>query len=206
MNTQAIAILDECEGEKCIVKETLLRDKKTGDCELLRDFNGECVNNNMNCRYRAAGQCRCDERTIRSIYESLVEKMFSKELGKKPMHTNGNHIELTEVSEETRRYYESLVGHTPFSFFKNLSSNIQIFDYYENYATELIKGFCEAINQEFKTTYEYMVNPTINAGCMLEGDINRIIVYEWVVFSLYDYAHKLLAYYKTIQINPKRIL
>ena len=120
------------------------------------------------------------------------------------MHTNGDYIELSEVSEETRRYYESLVGHTPFSFFKNLSSNIQIFDYYENYATVLLKGFCEAINQEFKTTYEYMVNPTINAGCMLEGDTNRIIVYEGVVFSLYNYAHKLVAYYKTIQMKTQK--
>lgn len=82
MNTQAIAWLNEYEGEKCIVKETLLRDKKAGDCKLLRDFNGECVNNNMKCRYKEAGQCRCDEKTIISIYERLVEKNVFVRTGK----------------------------------------------------------------------------------------------------------------------------
>lgn len=105
------------------------------------------------------------------------------------------------MSIQKKQYYESLVGHTPFSFFKNFDSSLEIFDYFENYAVDLVKSTCEAVNQEFLISYEYLINPKINAGCMLESNVNKIIVYEGVLFSLYSYAHKLVTHYKTVRMK-----
>lgn len=120
------------------------------------------------------------------------------------MCTRNKNRRLAEMSIQEKQYYESLVGHTPFSFFKNLSSNIEIFDYFEDYAVDLVKSTCEAINQEFPISYEYLINPKINAGCVLENNVNKIIVFEGVIFSLYSYAHKLVTHYKTVRMKKER--
>ena len=72
------------------------------------------------------------------------------------MCTRNKNSRLVEVSVQEKQYYESLVGHTPFSFFKNLNSGLEIFDYFEKYAVDLVKSTCKAINQEFPIVYEYI--------------------------------------------------
>lgn len=72
--SQAFVKLNEENGEKCILKETLLQPRKKGNKEILNKFNGECCNNHMDCQYRRANECRCTEENVLSIYERLTEK------------------------------------------------------------------------------------------------------------------------------------
>lgn len=114
------------------------------------------------------------------------------------------YYKMDQVPKEQKEYFESLIGHTPFSFFQNFTSRSNVFDYYKNYAMELIEHICKTINQEFVISYEYLINPKINAGCILDNNINKIMIFEGVVFSLYNYAHKLVAHYKTVNMKYKR--
>lgn len=66
--------LDEYEGEKCIVKETISQDEKVGGKDILVKYHGECCNCYMDCKYRELEQCKCSEDVIISIYEKLVSK------------------------------------------------------------------------------------------------------------------------------------
>lgn len=78
-SSRGIIKLNEFEGEKCIVKETLMQGVRIGNKDILLKFSGECCNNNMNCKYNDSGKCNCSENTVISIYEKLVEKdMFIK--------------------------------------------------------------------------------------------------------------------------------
>lgn len=71
--------LDEYEGEKCIVKETISQDEKVGEKDILFKYHGECCNCYMNCKYKELEQCKCSEDSIISIYEKLASKnMFIK--------------------------------------------------------------------------------------------------------------------------------
>ena len=78
------------------------------------------------------------------------------------------YYKMDQVPKEQKEYFESLIGHTPFSFFQNFTSRSNVFDYYKNYAMELIEHICKTINQEFVISYEYLINPKINAGCILD--------------------------------------
>lgn len=114
------------------------------------------------------------------------------------------YYKMDQVPKEQKEYFESLIGHTPFSFFQNFTSRSDVFDYYKNYAMELIDQICKAINQKFVISYEYLINPKINAGCILDNNINKIMIFEGVVFSLYNYAHKLVTHYKTVNMKCKK--
>ena len=63
------------------------------------------------------------------------------------------------LSDEEISKYNVLIGHTPFSFFRDFSHPVVIFDYYKNYALKLINDVCSRINQVFETSFDYLVNP-----------------------------------------------
>lgn len=71
---QGIIKLDESEGEKCIVKETLLQHEKIGDKNILSKFQGECCNYYMNCKYKESERCKCNEEKVLTIYKGLANK------------------------------------------------------------------------------------------------------------------------------------
>ena len=99
---------------------------------------------------------------------------------------NQHNIEM--LSDEEISKYNVLIGHTPFSFFRDFSHPVVIFDYYKNYALKLINDVCSRINQVFETSFDYLVNPEVNAGCFYADGKNRIVVYEGTILLIYAYA------------------
>lgn len=59
-------------GELCIVKEILQSKKKCGDRDLLSRNNGECCNNDMDCKFKSDGLCRCSEIETEKILQNLT--------------------------------------------------------------------------------------------------------------------------------------
>lgn len=75
-----ITKLSEANGEKCIVKETVFSENKTGNADILNAFDGECCNCDMNCNYRRGDRCTCSRDNIIDIYQRLTEVgLFRKE-------------------------------------------------------------------------------------------------------------------------------
>lgn len=107
----------------------------------------------------------------------------------------------TELATEERMKYDCLVGHTPFCFFKDFSSKVIIFDYYEKYAFDLVNDLCAALGQNCEFEFTYLLNPEINAGCSLEGTKNRLYVLEGTLYKIYDCASLLACIYKTIDMR-----
>lgn len=79
-NFKAINSIDEAEGEKCIVKETVLYNNKIGNVNILDKFNGECCNNNLHCKFKRSDKCNCTKLDIKEIFERLVKKEIFKKI------------------------------------------------------------------------------------------------------------------------------
>lgn len=75
-----ITVIDEYDGSKCIIKEALYCDKRTLRIEsLLCNQKGECVNNDISCKYREEGNCKIKKKDIIEIIDKLVkENVFKK--------------------------------------------------------------------------------------------------------------------------------
>lgn len=75
----AFVKLNEYDGQKCIVKETLATKDKIGSEKILDKFCGECCNCDLTCKYRHEGHCTCSSSNIVKIYDLLANKnMFKK--------------------------------------------------------------------------------------------------------------------------------
>lgn len=83
VNTPHIIKIDEKNGEKCILKETLSLKNKTGTNTLLLPFHGECCNNNYTCKFRNIDKCGCTKENIDEIYKQLTSKGVFKKEGNK---------------------------------------------------------------------------------------------------------------------------
>lgn len=81
VSSQAIVAFSEENGEKCIIKETLKTQDKTGHPSILSKFRGECCNNNFNCKYRIDGTCCCTPDKIKEIFDDLVSRNMFKKVG-----------------------------------------------------------------------------------------------------------------------------
>lgn len=79
-SSTSVVKLDERNGEKCIVKETLLIDNKIGSQNILSRFAGKCCNNDLNCRFRDGDDCTCRKEDIITIYQRLTEKNLFKKI------------------------------------------------------------------------------------------------------------------------------
>ena len=75
--------IDELNGEKCIVRETVVHNRSIGDKHLFDKFHGECCNNDLQCCYREDDQCLCNQQNVEDIYKRLVERQVFKKKGSK---------------------------------------------------------------------------------------------------------------------------
>lgn len=80
-SSTSIVTLDERNGEKCIIKETLISRNRYGSQNVLSRFAGKCCNNDLNCRFRAGDDCTCTKEDITTIYQRLSEKNLFKKIG-----------------------------------------------------------------------------------------------------------------------------
>ena len=77
-NTSFVKI-NEYNGEKCILKETIMQKDKVGNKNLLNKFHGECCNNQYKCKYKINDKCKCKKKDIITIFDNLCEKgVFKK--------------------------------------------------------------------------------------------------------------------------------
>ncbi len=111
--------------------------------------------------------------------------------------------EAYEISPEEVSYYNSLIGHTPFSFFQSVNKPVVVFDYYEHYASELIKDLCNACNIEFSCSIEYLQDPNVEAKCSFDGKDNKLIIFEGALLSIYRFASILSCIYRTVAMKDE---
>lgn len=77
---QALALLDEAGGEKCVVIEAV-RSRKHINADLFFKNKDECVNNHLKCKHNNNGKCNAERRDIVAILESLSEKNVFTKIG-----------------------------------------------------------------------------------------------------------------------------
>lgn len=73
--------LNERNGEKCIVKETVFSKNRIGSVDVLQKFKGECCNCDMDCKYNKGDQCGCTKEDVREIYNNLTHIGLFKKAG-----------------------------------------------------------------------------------------------------------------------------
>ncbi len=77
VNNQALATISD-DGEKCVLRETLLRKPRIGDANILKSYKGKCQRINSQCKFRNGELCNCSQNAIINIYENLTEKSIFK--------------------------------------------------------------------------------------------------------------------------------
>ena len=80
VNLRLIAKLDEAEGEKCVLLEVYRKENHQADSDIFKQVCGkECINNDMNCKYRCDGVCTMDQVKVKEILDDLNDKnVFAK--------------------------------------------------------------------------------------------------------------------------------
>lgn len=79
VNGQAIVKVAANEGEICLIREALLRDNRIINVSVLPVCSSECVNNDLNCKFRYDGKCTICSKDIEEILDRLSEKnVFTK--------------------------------------------------------------------------------------------------------------------------------
>lgn len=75
VNIRSIAKIDEAEGEKCVLLEVYRKEDHQADPDIFRPVCGkECINNDMNCKYRCMGVCTIDQERVKEILVNLSNK------------------------------------------------------------------------------------------------------------------------------------
>lgn len=75
VNLRLIAKLDEAEGEKCVLLEVYRKEDHQADPDIFKHVCGkECINNDMNCKYRHKEVCTMDQERVKEILDNLNEK------------------------------------------------------------------------------------------------------------------------------------
>lgn len=79
-NLRLIAKTDEAEGEKCVLLEVYRKENHQASTDFFKHICGkECINNDMNCKYRRNGICTMDQERVKEVFESLRAKnVFTK--------------------------------------------------------------------------------------------------------------------------------
>lgn len=79
VNGQAIVKVTADEGEICLIREALLRDNRIVDVSVLPVCSSECVNNDLQCKFRRDGKCTICAKDTEEILDRLSEKnIFTK--------------------------------------------------------------------------------------------------------------------------------
>lgn len=79
--SRAMVTLNEWEGEKCLILEMLRAESRIIDETVLPLSNGECINNQLQCKYRMDGQCRIRKEDVCKILIRLCDKNVVREKG-----------------------------------------------------------------------------------------------------------------------------
>lgn len=75
--------LDQAIGESCVVLEAAKNKIKGIDGSYFEKFKGECINNNLKCRFNAENRCTCNQMKIQEICQKLCdEHILTKKGGK----------------------------------------------------------------------------------------------------------------------------
>lgn len=74
-NLRLIAKLDDAEGEKCVLLEVYRKEDHQANPDFFKQVCGkECINNDMNCKYRRNGVCTMDQERVKEILDNLSDK------------------------------------------------------------------------------------------------------------------------------------
>lgn len=75
-----ITSIEETNGEKCIVRETLkTKNRILNICSIPGNNKNECINNDLSCKYRNTNYCTINNEEIKKIAEQLIKKnVFEK--------------------------------------------------------------------------------------------------------------------------------
>jgi hypothetical protein len=71
--------LNTKEGESCVLLEALRNRKKGIGDKYFESFRGECINNNIDCKFRKDGRCECNREETKKILEALENAGVLKE-------------------------------------------------------------------------------------------------------------------------------
>ena len=75
VNLRLIAKLDDAEGEKCALLEVYRKEDHQADPDIFKQICGkECINNDMNCKYRDQGMCTINQIKVNEILDNLNDK------------------------------------------------------------------------------------------------------------------------------------
>lgn len=75
VNLRLIAKLDEAEGEKCVLLEVYRKENHQANPDIFKHVCGkECINNDMNCKYRSMGVCTMYQERVKEILDNLNDR------------------------------------------------------------------------------------------------------------------------------------
>lgn len=75
VNIRSIAKIDENIGEKCVLLEVYRKEDHQANPDIFKQVCGkECINNDMNCKYRSNGVCTMDQERVKGILDNLSDK------------------------------------------------------------------------------------------------------------------------------------
>ncbi len=74
-NVNSVVKLNEEAGEKCILLEIYKKQHHKAKLDIFNSICGkECVNNNMNCKYRNQDTCTISKEEIENILQQMIDK------------------------------------------------------------------------------------------------------------------------------------
>jgi len=126
------------------------------------------------------------------MYEKFIENdLFDKSRPEK--------LSKRENKEKLDKIF-SLFGKTNFSYFlSKIDAGIKVYDYYKEFAENLIfflnseqNIFNKQINK-YKFVYNYLIHPDINAGAIIENNEEKIIITEGLILKIYELFYKINA-------------
>lgn len=106
-----------------------------------------------------------------------------------------------ELSSNEIETFNKLIGNTEFSFFQSFVKPVVVFDYYEQYALQLISELCDACGMQCDCSVDYSPDANVDAFCFYEAGKQNIVICEGTVLSIYRYASILSCLYKIFNLD-----
>ncbi len=82
-NTHCLVKLDEHQGEKCLVIESLRAKKDFVDSSILNKYEGKCANYSLECKYKNDCNCTIKNNEVEEILSELCSKNVFVKKGNK---------------------------------------------------------------------------------------------------------------------------
>lgn len=81
VTSTSFAYIEESNGERCILKETLANNPRIGTSDILKKYHHKCCYPTSSCTFRDDEECKCTVNDIINIYEELCKKnIFRKSI------------------------------------------------------------------------------------------------------------------------------